>query len=132
MGIFLLLCAIPLGTIAFAARRRRLLVPIGAVIAAGTVGIAFAQTGVLQQSSLASTDVSPLLATQSFSSRCEESFDALIEAKVVLARPTADGLVVNGELWGQLPANIQEAIRACAANIVDPESGPDGLQVITR
>jgi len=129
-GIALLLYAAALLPLALAARRGRLAAPLGALMAAAMVTVAFLHTGTLQRGSLASTDVTGLLGADALRGRCEEVFDALREAGVVLAAPGPDGLVVRGSTWDQIPAELQEPILACAQEYVGPEADP--IEVIRR
>lgn len=131
-ALVLLLCAVPLLMVAVAARRTRLLLPAGLGISVAAVGIAFLQTGALQRGSLASTDVVHLLPAQPFTDRCQQTFDLLVESRVVLAPPAAEGLVVRGELWDQLPANVQDAVKACAIELAAPEGDTDEIEIIRR
>jgi hypothetical protein len=130
-GIVLVLLAIPMAVAGLGVRYPQLLRPIGTTISILAVAIAFAQTGALQRGNMTSTDIAGLLPAEPFTNRCKQAFDGLIEARVVLAMPTPEGLVVNSDRWNQLPANIQEAVALCASELV-PESDAQDLKIIRR
>lgn len=119
-GIALFLTMFPVALIAFAGRTSGLLAPVAVAVTVGAVSIGFIQTGLLGFGSLAPTNVARLLPTQPFANRCEETFDVLREAGVVLAAPTAEGLVVRSESWDQLPQQVQEAVLACTIMMAAP------------
>ena len=131
-GIALLLYAAALAPLALAARRGSLAVPIGATMSVAILAVAFLNTGTAQRGSLASTDVTHLLAADALRGRCQEIMNALIDARVVLERPTPAGLVVQGETWDQVPFQIQEAILVCAGEIVSGEPGSEPIELIRR
>jgi hypothetical protein len=129
-GIALLLYAAALLPLALAAWRERLAPPLAAAMVAAMVAVAFLQTGTLQRGSLASTDVTDLLGTDALKGRCQEVFDALLQARVVLARPGPEGLVVNGAAWDQIPAELRDPILGCAQDTLGPDADP--IEVIRR
>jgi hypothetical protein len=129
-AIALVLYAALLAPLALAAWRERFAGPLGALMAVAMVTVAFLDTGTLQRNSLASTDVTGLLGGNALRGRCQEVFDALLQARVVLERPGPDGLVVNGAAWDQVPAELQDPILTCAQDVAGP--GAEPIEVIRR
>lgn len=117
----LLLYAIGLAPIVFLALRpagARWLAPLfGALV----IGLAFYQTGLLRDSSLASTDVTHLVRADTAESQCQQVFDLLLENQVLLEEPSIEGLVVRGAAWDQLPPPVREAVVNCAQSAIAAE-----------
>jgi hypothetical protein len=130
IGIALLLYSTALLPLVVAGWRERLAGPIAVAMAVVIIAGAFLHTGTLQQGGLASTDVTGLLGANALRGRCDDVFDTLMEARVVLERPGPKGLVVNGAGWDQIPTELQQPIIACAQEYVGAEAGP--VEVIRR
>jgi hypothetical protein len=129
-AIALLLYAAALLPLALAAWRERLAVPLAGAMFAAMVAVAFVDAGMLQQDRLASTDVTGLLGADALKGRCQEVFDALVQARVVLEQPGPEGLVVNGAAWDQIPAELKDPILSCAQDAVGADAEP--IEVIRR
>lgn len=117
--------AVPIAWLAFRPASVRWLGPIcGALI----VGMAFYQTGLFRDASLASTEVTHLIRVDTPESRCQQVFDLLVENGVMLEQPRPQGLVVRSAAWDQLPPAVREAVLACAQSAL----GSEGDVPVTR
>ena len=118
------------------------LVFAGAILALGIF-----QTGILSRGSLTDTSVGHLLPDQSLRARCVEVIDVARKAGVVLDASQPGKLVVQNSIWQQAPAEVRDAISACAAQVAPPPGGaqqtnaatdptgtpePAGVQIILR
>jgi hypothetical protein len=120
---------VPIAWMAFRSRSVRWLAPLTGLL---VLAIALVQTGILHRGSLASTDVTGLLQTDSSDARCEQVFEVLTANGVVLEPPGRGRLVVRGADWDRMPAVVQDAVTACVdmSGVSDDEG--DGPEVIRR
>ena len=98
------------------------------------LAIAFGQTGLLHRGSLASADVIRFAGAGEAAGRCEQVFDVLREAGVVLEAPQPQAIVVRGDAWDQVAPPVREAVLACVPEVTGntDQSGETEIEVIRR
>lgn len=105
---------------------------LGSVTVVAILGLAFVSTGILRGSGVELTNVSRLLRTISPDDRCQEVFQVLLENRVLLEEPDAEGLVVNAATWDQLPPPVRDAVEYCGKTMFEAEQGAAPFEVIRR
>lgn len=105
---------------------------LGSVAVVAILGVAFVSTGILQGGGTEPADVSRLLRTISPDERCQEVFKVLLDNRVLLEKPSAEGLVVNAGTWDQLPPPVRDAVEFCAKSMFEAEKGAEPFEVIRR
>lgn len=106
-------------------------IPVSATVVA-ILGIAIVNTGILRGSGVELSDVSRLLRTISPDDRCQEVFKVLLDNRVLLEEPDAEGLVVNAATWDQLPPPVRDAVEYCAKTMFEADEGTMPFEVIRR
>ena len=66
------------------------------------------------------------------SDRCDQAMEAAQRGGIVLDRSNPNRLVVNQNLWGQIPAEMQTALTQCAETLRPEGSGTAPLEVVNR
>jgi len=120
--------ALPLGWLAIRAGRAG---GIAVILGALLLALALFQTGIFNRASFASTKVENLVRADTAESRCQQVVKVLVDNGVLLANPGAQGVVVKGTAWDQLPPLIREAVMNCAQSAAGGQSSGD-IPVIRR
>lgn len=125
-------CALALAPIALAYRKPRLIAPLlwsyGVVI----LGTMVSQTGLLPRAVPVAVQAGPAADRHMSSARCDELMALLARQHVVLNSTDPNRLVVNQNLWSQLPQEARDAIVECAG-AVRPAVGPgNSIQIVEQ
>ena len=105
---------------------------LGGLCGALILGIALVQTGIFQRDSLAPVNVVGLAGAGATAGRCQQVFDVLLDAGVLLERPGPRTLVVRGDAWAQLGPPVRDAVMACARDASGTENANSEIEVIER
>lgn len=116
----------PVAVMAYRPRTARWLAPLGGLLVLVT---ALVQTGIFDRGELAPTDVDDLVQVNSLDGTCGQIFDVLEENGVLLGSDRR-GIVVQGQTWDQLPAQLKEAVIGCVQNARPSPSGE--VEIIRR
>lgn len=130
--LLLSVCAIALAPIAIAYWRPRLIPPLGWSYGVLMLAIMVYQAGFLPRSLPVTLQSSVLDSAHMPSGRCAELMELLQRQHVILNSADPARLVVNHELWSQLPQEARDAIVQCAEAARPAGGGGNAMEVVEQ
>jgi hypothetical protein len=130
--LLLSVCALALLPIALASWRPRLIAPVGWIYGAMILAVMVYQAGFLPRYLPVTLQADVLETSHLPPARCAELMELLRRQQVLLTGTDQMHLVVNQELWSQLPQEARDAIIECAEAARPEGSRGNAMQVVEQ